>query len=95
MIKEAIGTAATVEEAKAAALSELGVPADADVKIEVLEMPSKKVLGLFGGSPAKVKVSYEASPFSAAQDYLQTIRKSLGMEEAKINFEKREEEGII
>lgn len=95
MIKEAIGTAATVEEAKAAALSELGVSADADVKIEVLEMPSKKVLGLFGGSPAKVKVSYEASPFSAAQDYLETILKNLGIEDAKINFEQTDEEVFI
>ncbi len=92
MIKEAIGVASTVEEAKAAALKELGVSADADVKIEVLEMPSKKVLGLFGGSPAKVRVSCEASPYETAQDYVEKILAGLGIEGAKVNFEETDEE---
>lgn len=60
MLKEAISTGATIEEAKAAALSELNAPESADIKIEVLEMPVKKTFGLFGGNPAKVRVSYEA-----------------------------------
>ena len=92
MIKEAIGVASTVEEAKAAALKELGVSADADVKIEVIEMPSKKVLGLFGGSPAKVKVSCEASAFCDAQAYIEKILSGLGIDEAKVNFEETDEE---
>ena len=59
MIKEAIGTGATLEEAKEAALKELNAPEEADVKYEVLERPKSKVLGIFGGSPAKVKAFYE------------------------------------
>ncbi|MGN1160827.1 MAG: RNA-binding cell elongation regulator Jag/EloR [Candidatus Fimenecus sp.] len=59
MIKEAIGTGSTVDEAKAAAMLELGVSDFDDFTVEVLQTPAKKILGLFGGSPAKVKVSVE------------------------------------
>ncbi|HOO26110.1 MAG TPA: RNA-binding cell elongation regulator Jag/EloR [Clostridiales bacterium] len=61
MIKEAISTGATIEEAKDSALAELNAPEGADITIEVLEMPVKKTFGLFGGNPAKVRVSYEAT----------------------------------
>ncbi len=57
MIKEAIGTGTTVDEAKAAAMLELGISDFDDFNVEVLQTPTKKILGLFGGSPAKVKVS--------------------------------------
>ncbi len=57
MIKEAIGTGNTVDEAKAAAMLELGLSDFDDFTVEVLQTPTKKILGLFGGSPAKVKVS--------------------------------------
>lgn len=60
MIKEAIATGATVEEAIANAKAALGAPIDAQVEVAVLEMPKKKVLGLFGGAPAKAKASYDA-----------------------------------
>lgn len=60
MIKEAIGTGATVEEAKDAACRELGVdPLDDRLESEVIDLQSKKVFGLFGGRPAKVRVFYE------------------------------------
>ncbi len=59
MIKEAIGTGTSVEEAKAAAMVSLGISDYDDFSVEVLQTPTKKVLGLFGGSPAKVKVSIE------------------------------------
>lgn len=59
MIKEAIKSAPTIEEAKMAALLELGLTEDDDYSIEVLKTPVKKTFGLFGGSPAEVKVSVE------------------------------------
>ena len=37
----------------------LGISDYDDFSVEVLQTPTKKVLGLFGGSPAKVKVSIE------------------------------------
>ncbi len=57
MIKEAIGTGNTVDEAKAAAMIELGISDFDDFTVEVVQTPTKKILGLFGGNPAKVKVS--------------------------------------
>ena len=94
MIKEAIGTAATLDEAKEAALRELNAPEDADVKYEVLERPKSKVLGIFGGSPAKVKAfyEYEDDPFAKAKDYILNILKNLGIEEAEISVEADEED---
>ncbi len=57
MIKEAIGTGNTVDEAKAAAMLELGLSDFDEFTVEVIQTPTKKILGLFGGNPAKVKVS--------------------------------------
>ncbi len=59
MIKEFIATGRTVEDATAAAKLGLKAPLTADIKVEVIEMPKKKILGLFGGSDAKVKASYD------------------------------------
>lgn len=59
MIKEFIGTGKTVESAMQAAKLGLNAPLDADIKIEVIAHPKKKILGLFGGSDAQVKVSYD------------------------------------
>lgn len=59
MIKEAIGVAATIEEARKMALENLNAPVEADVKVEIVTFPKKKVLGLFGGADAQVKASYD------------------------------------
>lgn len=60
MIKEAFAEGATIEEAIENAKRALGAPSDAEVHTEIIAMPKKKVLGLFGGSPAKAKASYNA-----------------------------------
>ena len=59
MIKEAIGIAATIDEARRIATQNLNAPIDADVKVEIVSMPKKKVLGLFGGANAQVKAFYD------------------------------------
>ena len=94
MIKEAFGTGATLDEAKDAALKALGAPEDADVKYEIIEKPKAKVFGLFGGSDAKVKASFEIpdDPFAKAKDYVMTILRSLGIEEAEIEVEADDED---
>ena len=61
MIKESIGVATTVDDARKMAVENLHAPEDADVKVEILTFPKKKVLGLFGGSDAKVRAYYEAA----------------------------------
>ena len=94
MIKEAFGTGATLDEAKDAALRALEAPEDADVKYEVIERPKAKVLGLFGGSPAKMRAFYEFEddPFAKAKEYVLNILKNLGVEEAEISVEADEED---
>lgn len=60
MIKEAIATAATRDEAIQKAKAALNAPIDAEVKFEIIQDAQKKVLGLFGGKDAKVRAYYEA-----------------------------------
>ena len=69
MIHEAIATGNTIDEALENAKKQLGAPADADVRTEIVAMPQKKILGLFGGSPAKAKAWYETpdAPVKAAE----------------------------
>ena len=71
MIHEAIATGATIEEALENAKRELGAPADADVRTEVIAMPQKKILGLFGGSPAKAKAWYETPDAPAKKEAIE------------------------
>ncbi|MBR4241506.1 MAG: Jag N-terminal domain-containing protein, partial [Eubacterium sp.] len=59
MLKEYIGTGKTIEEATAVAKAGLNAPLSADVKVEVITMPQKKFLGIFGGANAEVKASYD------------------------------------
>lgn len=49
-------TGKTIEDAINAAVAELGVE-KSELEIEVLEEPSKKFLGLFGGTPAKIRAT--------------------------------------
>ena len=61
MINEVIATGSTIDAAMEAARLKLCAPADANVQYEILEQPKKKILGLFGGSEAKVRAYYEAA----------------------------------
>lgn len=91
MIHEAIGTGATVEEARAAAERELGAPKDVEIGIEVLELPVKKTLGLFGGSPARVRAFYEEAPQDQAVHYLKSILAHFHVDSEKVTAEKKED----
>ncbi|MBQ6815633.1 MAG: KH domain-containing protein [Clostridia bacterium] len=59
MKKEAIGIGETIEEAKENALLELGASAYDDVQFDVISLPRKKTLGIFGGAKAEVKAFIE------------------------------------
>lgn len=59
MIKEARGTGATLEEARENAIVALNAGDNADIQFEIISTPKKKILGLFGGSVAEVRVFIE------------------------------------
>ena len=90
MIKEAIGIGDTTDAALQDGCRQLGLE-QYEVKFEVLEMPVKKTFGLFGGSPAKVRVYVENSPAEVAAGYLQGILVKMGVADATV--EAKEVEG--
>ena len=86
MLREAIGIGATVDEAKEAACKELGVETyDDNIEFEVIEMQAKKVLGLFGGRPAKVMVTFKLSAAQAAEDYIKNIIKNMELNDITVS----------
>ncbi|MCI9576292.1 MAG: protein jag [Clostridiales bacterium] len=90
MIKEAIATGDTVQEAYENACKQLGVETYV-AEQEILEMPVKKTLGLFGGNPAKVRAFIQVSPAKKAADYLKQV--VIGMGIPTVEIEIKEEEG--
>lgn len=54
-------TGKTVDEAIAAAAEELGVDKD-ELDVEVLETPTKRLFGLFGETPAKIRAAVKEKP---------------------------------
>lgn len=72
MIKEAIATGSTVEEAKESAAKVLeAIGFTEDVQFEIIDLPKAKTFGLFGGCPAKVKafVEIEEKPIEKTEKY--------------------------
>lgn len=59
MIKEAIGYGNTIDEAKENAIAQLNASELDDIQIDLMAMPKKKVLGIFGGSQAQVRAYIE------------------------------------
>ena len=94
MLHETTVTADTIEEAKQKACQELGVAME-KIKFEVLRQPEKKILGLFGGSPAEVKASFELTPLECAKDYLETILKYMDIGNFEITAEEDENGAVI
>ena len=93
MLREAIATGDTIEQAKEAACRELGVESY-EAEFEVLQLPVKKTFGLFGGSPAKVRAFIRTSPADAAVEYLRTILGHMGVNDVTFTV-KEEENGAL
>jgi Predicted RNA-binding protein len=86
MLREAIATGENVEVAFQNACRELGVDSS-EASFEILETPVKKTLGLFGGSPAKVRAYIEESnPAQEASKYLISILNRMGLEDVEIEI---------
>lgn len=79
MLREAIATGETVEIAFKNACRELGVDT-AEAEFEILETPTKKTFGLFGGSPAKVRAYIEEiTAGQRAANYLLDVLQHMGL----------------
>ncbi len=95
MSKEIMKEAASVEEAKALIIEELGVSEDAIV-FEVVQEAGKKVLGLFGGDPAIVKGTVKSqSAAEAAEEYLRKVLAGLGVEDFTCEVTEQENGCVI
>lgn len=89
MMREAVGTGPTVEEAKEAACRQLGVDSY-EAEFEILQMPVKKTFGLFGGSPAKVRVYIKENPAEKAAAYLKKVLSGMGVQNVSIRIQPEE-----
>ncbi len=95
MNKEIIKEAASIEEAKALIIEELGV-AESAIAFEVVQEAEKKVLGLFGGTAAIVKGTVKSlSAAEAAEEYLRKVLAGLGVEDFTIEVTEQENGCII
>lgn len=94
MLKEAIATGETVEQAIEQACAQLGIESCGD-NFKIIEMPTKKTLGLFGGSPAKVKVFVKKNPAQEAADYLLSVLEGMGNKNVSIEIQEDEEGAML
>ncbi len=74
---ELIKEAASLEEARKAIASEMGVSEEA-IEFEILQEPGKKLLGLFGGAPAIVKGVAKGGAADRAKSYLCDVLRAMG-----------------
>ncbi len=95
MIKEVIGTGDTPELALLDAKTQLGLGEEDDVDFEVIQMPEKKVLGLFGGKQAKVKITLKASPADTAEDFLKNVIRAMDLSNLTVNVEKTDTSAVF
>lgn len=102
MIKECIKKAPTIEEAKQAALLELGLNESDLYNCEVIKIPEKKLFGLFGGSPAEVKITVEVPDEKVVEnekpvktEKAKTAAKNIQKQEKNIQPKKTEEKAEV
>jgi len=78
-VKAVERTAKTVDEAVYLALQDLGVSRE-EVEIDVIEEPSKGILGLIGVKPARVKVIFKENHFRKAERLIKDITRAMQLE---------------
>ena len=85
MIKEAIGVGDTELEALEDAKRQLGLENTTDeIEFELIQRPEKKKFGLFGGAPAKVKITLKATPEEKAEEFLRNVLDKMHLESVVI-----------
>lgn len=91
--REVISTGHTVEDAIETACTELGKSRD-EVEFEILEMPSKRILGILGASSAKVRVYVDETPEDKAIVFLKDILEKMGLNGILVESNEKEN-GIV
>ena len=84
MIREAIGVGETELDALNDAKKQLGLDESADVEFELIQRAEKKKFGLFGGAPAKVKVTLPESSEDKADEFLRNVLDKMGLSDIAI-----------
>lgn len=90
-MRSVIKISKTIDDAVSEALSELNVGKD-DVKIEILEEPSKGLFGLIGGKDAVVKVTVVYDPIEIAENFISKLLDSMDIK--AVTIVKKEEDCI-
>lgn len=73
-----------MEEAIAAACETLGAERDS-VDFEILELPSKRLLGLLGATGAKVRVTLQATVEGRAREFLEGVLERMDLKDVVID----------
>lgn len=94
MLREIIATGETIEQAVKNACDQLEIESCGD-NFEVIEMPVKKTFGIFGGSPAKVRVFTEVNPAKAAADYLASILNHMDNQDISVTINEEDNGAIL
>lgn len=91
-MKSVIKVSKTVDDAIKEALIELDANKE-DVKIEIIDEPSKGLFGLIGGKDAKVRVSLVYDPIEIAENFLSKVLNSMSI--SSVNVVKKEGDSLI
>ncbi len=94
MIREAIGVGDTEVAAQEDACRQLGVETY-EAEFEIIQRAEKKVLGLFGGCPAKVRAFIRETPADVAQNFLKAVLDAMGLEGITLSSKESEEGGVV
>lgn len=90
MFKEAIGKAETILLAQEEACKLLGVEAH-EAEFEILQMPAKKTLGIFGGKLAEVRAYIKSDPSTLAEDYIRAVLDALEIKDYELKKDKKDD----
>ena len=93
MIREAIGVGDTEVQAQEDACRQLGVETY-EAEFEIIQRAEKKILGLFGGCPAKVRAFIKATPADAAEEFLKNVLNAMGLEKITLEVKENEDNGV-
>ncbi len=93
MIREAIGVGETEVAAQEDACRQLGVETY-EAEFEIIQRAEKKILGLFGGCPAKVRAFIKSTPADAAEDFLKNVLNAMDLGSISIEVKETDENGV-